>query len=357
MRTWLGSCVVALTGFACSAQPESSSARSLTVREAPPGYPSGVLAAVAPASSPLTEPRAELGRRLFFDKRLSSNNSVACATCHQQQYAFSDPDAVSTGVGGLMGTRNASALVNLAWGTHFFWDGRAGSLEEQSTQPIENRIEMALPLTEAIERLNNDSSYVAAFSAAFGAPPQLESLQQALASFVRTLVSSDSPYDQHLRGDDHAFGPGAQRGEALFLSERAACFHCHPGGRLTNGGFFNNGTFVDGGDVGRAAVTHLSGDVGKFKVPTLRNVAFTAPYMHDGSLATLSEVIDQYARGGRGDPTTDPQIKPLSLAEDEKADLIEFLLALSDEQFTNDHRYSAERGLVLGCVRGQGPSC
>ena len=335
----LGAALALLGCVACQAQPPER-ADLLTDQAAPAGYRAVPLTKLAPVASPLTEARAELGRRLFYDKRLSRTGQVACVTCHQQTHAFSDVAPVSSGVDGRTGTRNAPALVNLAWGSTFFWDGRSASLEELVTQPIENPVEMDLSLGDALARIASDSAYVSDFGAAFnGGPPSIEAMQQALASFLRVLVSGNSPYDRHLRGDDSDFGPAAQRGESLFNSDRAACSHCHPVGPLTNDGYFNNGTYVAGGDPGRQALTGLSGDLGKFKVPTLRNVAMSAPYMHDGSLATLSDVIERYARGGRGDPTTDPQIIPLSLTDENKADLLAFLDALTDERFLTDPRY------------------
>jgi cytochrome c peroxidase len=231
-------------------------------------------------------------------------------------------------------------LLNLAWGESFFWDGRASSLEEQAGKPIENPLEMDLSLTEAVARVATDASYVKAFADAYSGPPSEESLRRALASFVRTVVSNDSPYDRHLRGDDGAFGAAEQRGETLFLSERAGCFHCHPAGMLTNEGFFHNGTYDGGEDTGRQLLTGRSGDIGKFKVPGLRNVENTAPYMHDGSLPTLEAVIEQYDRGGRGDPNTDPQVVPLSLSAEEKDDLLAFLRSLTDPALLVDPRYA-----------------
>jgi len=243
--------------------------------------------ATAPADNALTEARAQLGRRLFYDTRLSRTAEIACANCHRQAHGFADDAAVSPGVEGRRGTRNAPALVNVAWQGSYFWDGRARTLEEQAAMPIENPLEMDLSLDQAVARLAADPTVTAAFVDAYGGPPDRQTLPRALASFVRTLVSAASPYDRHLRGDDGGFGVAERRGEALFFSERAACFHCHPPGALTNDGFFNNGTFVAGGDAGRQMVTGHTGDVGKFKVPGLRNVAASAPYMHDGSVPTL----------------------------------------------------------------------
>ena len=302
----------------------------------PAHFAAGTTADVAPVDNALTEARAQLGRRLFFDKNLSRTHEVACGTCHAPDHAFSDPVPVSTGVDQRLGTRNAPALVNLAWGESFFWDGRVPTLEDQAGKPIENPVEMDLPIAEAAARVAGDPTYAKLFDDAYLGSATEASLRKAIASFVRTLVSGDSPYDRHLRGDDGEFGDAERRGEDLFLSEKAACFHCHPAGRLTNEGFFNNGTYVDGGDSGRQMVTGRTGDLGKFKVPGLRNVGASAPYMHDGSLATLEAVVDQYARGGRGSPWTDPQIRPLTLSSDEKTDLVAFLRSLTDPAFLAD---------------------
>jgi cytochrome c peroxidase len=307
----------------------------------PTGISGATPAQTAPADNALTEARAQLGRRLFFDTRLSSTRDVSCATCHQQEHAFSDPARVSKGVDGLTGTRNAPALVNLTWGVTFFWDGRALTLEEQAGKPIENPIEMNLPLAEAVARVADDAAYARAFADAYGGPPTEATLRFALASYVRALVSGDSAYDRHLRGDDAAFGAAEVRGEEIFLSNRGGCFHCHPAGSLTNDGYFNNGSYVAGGDRGRQIVTNRTGDLGKFKVPGLRNIAASAPYMHDGSLPTLQAVIDQYDRGGLGDPSTDPQIQPLGLTAAEKDDLLAFLRSLADQRFLTDQRFGA----------------
>ncbi len=306
----------------------------------PAGFPGGTPVTLAPADNALTEPRAELGRRLFFDKRLSRTGEVACASCHAIEHAFSDPNPVSTGVDGRRGTRNAPALVNLAWNTNFFWDGRAATLEEQAGKPIENPDEMDLPLDEAVARVAADPGYAAAFRAAYGSPISELSLRRAIASFVRVLVSAGSPYDRHLQGDDSRYGDAERRGEAIFMTDKGGCFHCHPPGTLTNQGFFNNGSYVPDGDPGRQRLTNRTGDLGKFKVPGLRNVAASAPYMHDGSLASLDEVIDRYARGGNGNPATDPTIVPLDLSAGDRQDLLAFLNALTDPGFLGDPRWT-----------------
>jgi len=314
----------------------------LTDALAPIGFPAGPVVQTAPADNELTETRARLGRRLFYETTLSRTRKIACASCHKQDSAFADPSAVSLGVDDLRGTRNAPGLANLAWSQHFFWDGRAATLEEQAGKPIENPLEMDLSVDDAAARLQGDPSYVKQFEEAYGEVTS-DNLRRALASFVRTLVSGTSPYDRHLAGDDSDFGPAAKRGERLFFSEQTSCFHCHPEGALTNDGFFNNGSYIDGGDDGRKSVTGRTGDLGKFKVPGLRNVAVTAPYMHDGALATLREVLEQYAAGGRGHPSTDPQIAPLTLTDAELDDLLAFLNALTDDAFLKDARFREPR--------------
>lgn len=314
----------------------------LTDAMAPAGFPQGSVLGTAPPDNPLTEARARLGRRLFYETGLSRTGAVSCASCHRQQNAFADPHPVSSGIEALRGTRNASSLVNLAWSERFFWDGRASSLEEQAGKPIENPVEMDLPLDEAVARLDANASYVKDFEATFGHSITGDTLRKALASFVRVLVSASSPYDRHLAGDDRQFSAAAARGEAIFFGEQGECFHCHPTGALTNDGFFNNGSYREGGDEGRKAVTRRTGDLGKFKVPGLRNVAVSAPYMHDGSLATLRDVVEQYAAGGLGHPSTDPQIAPLQLTADEIDDLLAFLEALTDRAFLEDPRFRPE---------------
>lgn len=311
----------------------------MTRASTPYGY-SGTLAETAPADNELTEARAKLGRRLFYEKSLSRNKKIMCASCHEQAHAFADPRPVSLGVDDRMGKRNAPTLVNLAWvRTGFFWDGRVATLEEQAGKPIEDHNEMDLPMDVAVSWASSDPSYVADFQAAYSAPPDELNLRQALASFVRTLVSHQSRYDAYLAGDLRALSDSEQRGSDLFFGNKLGCFHCHTQSTLTNNGYFNDGSYEAGGDAGKQGVTGLTGDLGKFRVPTLRNIAVTSPYMHDGSLATLSDVIDQYAKGGRGDPSADVQIKPFEISAAEKEDLLLFLNALTDETFLTDSRY------------------
>jgi cytochrome c peroxidase len=303
-----------------------------------PAVPADFPELPAPADNVLTPQRIALGRRLFYDKRLSRTGEIACASCHDQAHGFADPHRVSVGVEGRTGERNAPGLANLAWGTSFFWDGGAPTLEHQAIAPIKNPVEMDLTLAEANLRLAADPDVLAAFQQAYGEPPSEATLPRALASFVRSLVSGQSRFDRHRRGDTTALDDAEKRGLALFEGERAECFHCHVGWNLTNNAFRNDGIAAGDPDLGRARLTRQDVDAGKFRVPSLRNVAVTAPYMHDGSLTTLEEVIEQYDRGGRGHPNTDPTIRPLGLTAAEKADLLAFLRALTDEGFLTDPR-------------------
>lgn len=293
----------------------------------------------SPKDNELTRERAALGRELFFDKRLSRDESVSCASCHVQAHAFSDREPLSRGVYGRKGHRNAPGLMNLAWGRSFLWDGSAPSLESQVLVPLTNPAEMDMTLVEVQERLEKDARLSSMFADAYGEAPNDLSIARALASFLRTMVSGESAWDRFRRGDDSALGEPAKRGLATFEGDRARCFHCHVGFNFTSETYRNNGPDPNDPDIGRARFTQDELDRGKFKVPTLRNVAVSAPYMHDGSIATLPEVIETYARGGRGHPNTDPLIVPLALTQEEREELLAFLESLTDEEFLSDPRF------------------
>lgn len=286
-----------------------------------------------PPNNPLTAEKATLGRKLFFDKRLSLDNTVSCATCHDPELAFSDREPVAVGVREQKGTRRSPRLVNRGYGQTFFWDGRAESLEEQVLKPIENPIEMDLELGAALARISQNSEYAAAFGAVFESEPTPATLAMALASYVRTIVSGDSPYDRYVAGDPSALTDQQQRGLELFRG-KAACSVCHLGPNLTDEEFHNTGVgWKDGEpeDLGRFKVTEHPEDRGAFKTPTLREVASTGPYMHDGSLATLEDVIDFYNDGGEKNDYLDLDMQKLNLSDKEKADLVAFLEALTGE--------------------------
>jgi len=297
--------------------------------------PAGFPAMPTPASNQFTPERIALGKRLFYDTQLSRTREVSCGSCHLADRGFADPQQTSAGVEGRRGERNAPTLANLAWNTSFFWDGGVPTLEQQAIVPIINPLEMDMTMTELVARLQTDPTYPEQFRAAYGDAPNPDLVTRALAAFVRTLVSGNSRYDRFNRGDRSALTPQEQKGMEMFFNEKADCFHCHVGFNLTNNGFANNGIFPTYPDSGRARVTENPRDRGRFKVPTLRNVALTAPYMHNGGIATLEEVVERYNRGGVH-PSADAQIHPLNLTAEEIAAIVAFLGALTDEEFIHN---------------------
>ena len=284
-----------------------------------------------PDENPITSEKVRLGRRLFRERLLSRDRSLACVDCHQPKLAFTDGQAKAVGVYGRQGPRSVPTLVNRAWGKSFFWDGRIPTLEEQVVQPILADTEMDLTLEEAVARLRAKRRYRKAFETAFGREPDADGLALALAAYVRTILAGDSPYDRYAFGDRDALSEEELAGLRLFRG-KANCSFCHSGPTLTDEEFHNTGVaWRDGSfqDDGRAIVTKLAEDRGKFKTPTLREVGRTAPYMHDGSLATLEDVVAFYSDGGRSNPNLDRDVRRLDLSDEEKIQLVAFLRALS----------------------------
>ena len=284
-----------------------------------------------PIDNPVTRSKVQLGKRLFFDKRLSKDESISCATCHNPAYGFSNGKTVAEGVMSLRGTRNVPTVVNRLFGRAQFWDGRSETLESQALAPLLNPNEMAMTKESLLERLKADSTYQRLFQDAFDSEPTLEGVGQAIASFERTLLSGSTPFDRYeWNGEKKALNESAIRGLALFRG-KARCSTCHIGTNFTDEKFHNIGAGEGESqeDPGLAQVTKNSTDFGKFKTPTLRNITLTAPYMHDGSLTTLEEVIAFYDQGGRSNPNLDEEIKRLELTDQEKADLLEFLKKLT----------------------------
>lgn len=307
-----------------------------------------------PSDNPLTVEGVELGRFLFYEELLSGDNSQSCADCHAPEFAFSDPRRFSIGIDGTEGTRNSMALVNLGWGQFFFWDGRAATLEDQIFEPVVNPIEMNDTWPNVVNKLMADDEYPARFMAAFGTD-QIDSVlvSKAIAQFLRTLISAGSKFDRfrafettltlseqrglsliQLEGGDPNVVPGGQNG--------ADCFHCHGFGDnlFTDNQLHNNGLDSIFTDLGAGGVTGNASDMGRFKTPTLRNIEFTAPYMHDGRFETLEEVIEHYDSGGHPSPTIDPFMKytygGLTLPDSDKQALVDFLKTLSDYDFINN---------------------
>lgn len=284
-----------------------------------------------PDDNPLTPAKVALGRMLFFDSLLSEDRSLACATCHNPGRAFTDGQPVSVGVFGRKGTRNVPTLVNRTYGASFFWDGRITTLEEQVLQPIQHPKEMDITVGEVVVRLERDQVYPDLFQAVFGREVNDGDLAKALASYVRTILSGNAPVDRYLNGDRHALTERQLQGLRLFRG-KGNCTACHLGPTFTDESFHNTGVAWQAGqllDQGRFAVTGKETDRGAFKTPTLREIARTAPYMHDGSIATLEDVIEFYDRGGNENPYLDGDIRALNLTEEEKAALLAFLRSLS----------------------------
>jgi len=353
-------CWAAGAVIAAVAQPDAP-----YVWDLPDGWP----APLVPADNRMSAVKVELGRYLFYDTRLSGNGTQSCASCHRQDLAFTDGRARAVGSTGAVHPRGSMSLVNIAYAWTLTWvHPTLGRLEEQALIPMysDRPVELGLRRDDAsfVERLKGVAEYRRLFPAAFGTTPDPftpENVTKALASFERTIVSARSPYDRYAdMGDDAAISPAAKRGEALYFSRELSCFRCHGGftfsqpvefeGRPPGGEaplFQNNGlyalpesTMYPGEDQGLYDFTGMLFDVGKFKAPTLRNVAVTAPYMHDGSLATLDSVIDHYAAGGKKHPNQSGILRPFTLTAEQRSDLLAFLHTLTDEPLLHDPRFS-----------------
>lgn len=311
-----------------------------------------------PVDNPTTEEGVELGRFLFFDKRLSANNTQSCATCHMPQFSFTDTAQYSIGIDGIMGTRNAMPIINIGWMEDgLFWDGRSTSAEDQAFEPVTNPIEMHETWPNAVSKLQADPNYPAMFERVFGSG-QIDSVMvaKAIAQFERTLISGNAPFDKYLAGNMAQGSSGwsadkellAYQGFILFMDEtKGDCFHCH-GDQFnplwTDNIYHNNGLDANPSDPGLAAVTGDPADHGKFKTPTLRNLAFTAPYMHDGRFQTLNEVILHYSFGLQNSPTIDPLMKSVNdggvqLDPTEQNAIKWFLLSLTDSSFVTNPKF------------------
>ena len=334
--------------------------------------------AMIPEDNAPNAARIALGRKLYFDPRLSKDGTVACATCHDVTRSFTDLRPASEGIGGKVGRRNAPTTMNTALLTSQFWDGRAARLEDQAVLPITNPIEMGQPDGAAVlAAIAGDPSYAPMFQAAYGRAPSLEDVGRALASFERTLVFLEAPFDRWLRGEAGAISDEAKRGFVLF-NGKGRCQTCHPlsaanpigsDGRFHNVGVSarhqdfaalaakalehlaksGSAATIDelalGGDtseLGRFVVTRIESDIGGFRTPQIRNVGVTAPYMHDGSMATLWDVLDHYNKGGEANTYLDGGIEPLALSEAEIDDLVAFLFTLTDRRFADANTRALE---------------
>ncbi len=289
------------------------------------------------APAPITTKQA-LGQQLFNEKILSKDSTVSCASCHIPSLGFADSVALSIGIHGMASSRNTPSVLNMKNRPYFFWDGRAKSLEEQSLMPIANKEEMGLPIDEAVKRLNQNKTYTILFLKIFGTLPSARTLSLAIAAYEKTLETDESKFDLSF-GDSIQLSESEERGRQLFVGEKAKCFDCHMGPDFTNDDFKNIGLY-DGAslsDKGRFNISKKTEDLGKFKTPSLRNIAITAPYMHNGMFKTLEEVVEFYnnTRDFVKNPINiDSSLaKPLGLSHQEKADLVNFMKTLTDKQY------------------------
>jgi cytochrome c peroxidase len=345
----------------------------------PQGIPESLWRRLLPADNPMTAEKVALGRALYFDKRLSADGTVSCATCHDPATAFADQNTLAIGVAGRRGVRNAPTILNAMFNRAFFWDGRAGSLEEQAVEPLLSPSEMGMQTREAVvARVSAIPEYKREFRKVFGARGlTVGAIAKALAAFERTQLSGNAPLDRFLAGDEDAIGEAQKRGWGLFRG-KARCIECHSFDAsspfFTDFGFHNTGVAMKNKNLGelvrrapapggagnrgaagpepgvealgRFLVTGRPEDVGAFKTPTLRDVELTAPYMHDGTEKTLLDVVKFYNRGGEQNPALDSRVRPLHLTEGEMNDLVEFLRTLTSDDVLREAQRAPPQTLV-----------
>ncbi|MDA0589325.1 MAG: c-type cytochrome [Planctomycetota bacterium] len=304
----------------------AATALTSALAEDPPAVPTGLPAVGWPADNPPTAAKISLGQQLYFDPRLSSDDTISCASCHDPAKGWSNGEAFAKGVGGALGGRSAPTIINSAYFRQQFWDGRAKTLEDQALGPIQAGVEMNMKLENLIQKLNKIEGYKSQFKAVFGSEASAPNVAKAIAAYERTVLSGNAPYDSFKAGDKDALSEVAERGRKVFFG-KGHCSACHVGAALTDNSYHNVGVGMDKKepDVGRFAVSKLEGDTGAFKTPGLRDIARSAPYMHDGSLKTLEDVVEHYAKGGIANEYLDEEIFKLKLTDQDKKDLITFL--------------------------------
>lgn len=307
--------------------------------ELPKGFP----AISFPEDNAYTKARWELGKKLFYDNVLSIDRSINCGSCHKASLAFSDDVALSDGVKNRPGTRNAPTLANVAYHPYYTREGGVPTLEMQVLVPIQEHNEFAFNIVKAGERLATDSQYIAMSQEAYNRAPDFYVITRALANFERTLISGNSPFDKYFyQGHNEALNETEKAGMELFYSSKTNCSSCHSGFNFSNYAFENNGLYESYKDEGRMRLTNNEEDKALFKVPTLRNIVLTSPYMHDGSITTLGEVIEHYNQGGKQHNNKSELVKPLNLTEQEKEQLIAFLESLTDQQFITEVKFKEQ---------------
>lgn len=307
--------------------------------------PEGFPAIEFPADNHFTEERWELGKKLFFDKALSKNNTVSCASCHLPQFAFSDTTAFSRGDNNKIGRSNSPSLSNVAYLPYFTRAGGVRTLELQIIVPVQEHDEFNTNIVDVSEKLKNIPAYQALAQQAYNREIDPFVITRAIANFERSFISGNSKYDQYkFQGKNKALSAEEQRGMQLFFNEKTNCSSCHSGFNFTNYAFENNGLYEAYADSGRFRLTSLEADRARFKVPSLRNVGVTAPYMHDGSFSSLEEVVAHYNGGGKSHKNkNDNLIKPLGLSTQEQNDLVAFLHSLTDYEFITNKIYRNEK--------------
>ena len=298
----------------------------------PKGFPTPFI----PEDNQLTDSRVALGKKLFFDNMMSRDSSLSCASCHQPQFAFSDGRQKSVGIKGREVSRNAPTLTNLAYQPYFLLDGLNPSLETQVKIPIHEHNEFDFHILLIAERMKQDSLYVSLSKDAYNSEPSPQVIAYAIACYERTLISGNSPYDQYFyQGNKTALNDSEIRGMNLFFDD-LYCASCHGGFNFSDSRLTNNGLYTNYTDQGRARLTKKTEDQAIFKTPTLRNIGFSAPYMHDGSFESLEQIIDHYSSGAKGHFNQDPLIQAFDISQDQKQDLIAFLIALNDSSFVSN---------------------
>jgi cytochrome c peroxidase len=330
---WLTCAGLLVLFWACTKEKIPLPDSDIYELKVPAGFPIPLI----PSDNELTKSRIELGRRLFYDPVLSKDSTRSCGSCHYAQLAFSDSTAVSFGIEQRPGTRNAPSLANVAYQTRLLREGGVPTLEMQVAVPIQEHNEFESNILAIADRLKGMPEYVAMSAKAYGREPDPFVITRSIAAFERTLLSGESPFDQwFFQGNSNALSESGKRGYALFNSDRLNCSKCHGGFLFTDQSYTNNGLYLVYPDSGRIRLTGLESDRGVFKVPSLRNIALTGPYMHHGSISTLEAVIEHYETGGKAHQNKSPLIKPFTLNSQERNDLLVFLNSLTDQSFINN---------------------
>lgn len=330
---WLYFIILILVLNSCRKEDKVEPLYTPTLMEIPKNFPQIEF----PEGNDFTKERWDLGKRLFYDTALSANDSLSCASCHKSSLAFSDEVAFSDGVAGRAGTRNSPSIANVAYQPYLTREGGVPTLEMQVLIPIQEHNEFDFNIVLIADRLKEDSTYVQMAQNAYNREIDAFVITRAISVFERSLISGYSPYDQYVNYEkENALTSSEINGMNLFFSEKTNCSQCHTGFNFTNYAFENNGLYEVYADKGRFRLTGAEEDTALFKVPSLRNVALTAPYMHDGSINTLEGVVEHYQTGGQNHAHKSSLIRPLNLSEAQKNDLIQFLRALTDETFVNN---------------------